>query len=239
MVPASCSWAHALLFGRDNVASQYRQYRAVHRHGHRHLVQGNSVEQDFHVLHRVDGDAGLADIASYPGMIGVVAAVSSKVKGHRHTLSAGSQGLAIKGVGFLGGGEARVLADGPRAAGIHRGLWAADVRRDTRHGVGVLQAFEVGGGVQRFHRNILGGVPGQLIGIAPCNCLVASSRQFAGVAWALSYILSLISMSVLAKCSVIFGGLVDLYQHTIAAFGMNEDNLSSRARRAWAHRPRN
>jgi hypothetical protein len=52
---------------RDDVAGQDRQHRAVHGHRHRHLVERDAVEQDLHVLDRVDRDAGLADVAGTRG----------------------------------------------------------------------------------------------------------------------------------------------------------------------------
>jgi hypothetical protein len=38
---------HALLLGGDDVEGHDGQHRAVHGHGHRHLIQRDAVEQDF------------------------------------------------------------------------------------------------------------------------------------------------------------------------------------------------
>ena len=91
MVPRQLVLRHALLLGRDDVAGQHRQHRAVHRHRHRHLVQRDAVEQDLHVLDRVDGHAGLADVAGDARMVAVVAAVGRQVEGHRDALPAAGQ----------------------------------------------------------------------------------------------------------------------------------------------------
>ena len=161
MVPLNCSCAHALLLGRHHVAGQDRQHRAVHRHGHAHLVQRDAVEQDLHVLDRVDGHAGLADVAGDARMVAVVAAVRGQVEGHADALPAGGQRLAVEGIAFLGGGEARVLADGPRPHRVHRGLRAAHEGRESGQRVGVRQALQVGRGVQRLDVDALGRDPVQ------------------------------------------------------------------------------
>ena len=164
MVPLKLVLRHALLFGRHHVAGQDRQHRAVHRHGHAHLVQRDAVEQDLHVLDRVDGHAGLADVAGDARVVAVVAAVRGQVEGHADALPAGGQRLAVEGVAFLGGGKARVLADGPRPHRVHRGLRAAHEGREAGQRVGVRQALQVGRGVQRLDGDALGRDPVQRIG---------------------------------------------------------------------------
>ena len=139
---------NALLLGGHHVARQHRQHRAIHGHAHADLVEGNLVEQDLHVLDRVDGHTGLADVAGDPWVVAVIAAVGGQVKGHTHPLPAGGQGLAVEGVGFFGGGEAGVLADGPGPHRVHGGLRAPGVGSEARQGVGVGQALQVGRGVQ-------------------------------------------------------------------------------------------
>jgi DNA-binding GntR family transcriptional regulator len=109
-----------------------------------HLVQRDAVEQDLHVLHAVDGHAGLAHVAGHARVVAVVAAVGGEVERHRHALPAGRQRLAVEGVGFFGGGKARVLADRPRAHRIHGGLRAAQEGLEAGQRVGVRQAFGVG-----------------------------------------------------------------------------------------------
>ena len=135
---------NALLLGGDDVAGEDRQHGAVHRHRNRHLVERDAVEENLHVLDRVDRHAGLADVARHAGIIGVVTAVRRQVEGHRNALTAGGQRLAVEGIGSLGGGEAGVLADGPRLDRVHRRLRAAQVGRETGQGVGELEPFDIG-----------------------------------------------------------------------------------------------
>ena len=84
--PAQLLLRHALLFGRDHVAGEHRQHRAVHRHRHADLVERDAVEQDLHVLDRVDRHAGLADVAGDARVVAVVAAVRGEVEGHADAL---------------------------------------------------------------------------------------------------------------------------------------------------------
>ena len=103
----------------------------------RHLLERDAVEEDLHVLDRVDRHAGLADVADHARVVGVVAAVGGEVEGHRHALLPGRQVAPVEGVGLLGGGEPGVLADRPRAARVHRGADPADERRGPGEGVEV------------------------------------------------------------------------------------------------------
>ena len=141
---------NALLLGRHDVAGQHRQHRAVHGHRHADLVERNGVEEDLHVLDRIDRHAGLADVAGHPRVVRVVAAMGRQVEGHRYALAAGGQRLAVEGIRCFGGREAGVLADGPRPHRVHRRLRAAQVGRQAGQGVGVLQAFDIAPGVQRL-----------------------------------------------------------------------------------------
>ena len=159
MVPASCVLGDALLLGGDDVAGQHRQHRAVHRHRHRHLVERDAVEEDLHVLDRVDRDAGLADVADDARVVAVVAAVGGEVEGHRQAHLPGGEVGPVEGVRFLGGGEAGVLADGPGPVRVHRGPDAAEERVEPGQRVDGLEAFEVVGGVERLDGDALGGVP--------------------------------------------------------------------------------
>ena len=78
-------------------------------------------------------------------MVGVVAAVRGQVEGHRQTLLASGEVAAVECVGLFGGGEAGVLADGPRTHHVHRRVGTAQERGDARRVVQVLHAFEVFG----------------------------------------------------------------------------------------------
>ena len=166
IVPESSVLLHALLFRCDHVAGEHRQHRAVHRHRDRDLVERNAVEQDLHVLDRVDRDARLADVADDARVVGVVAAVGSEVEGDRHALLAGRQVAAVERVRFFGGGETGVLPDRPRAHRVHRRLRPAHERLEAGQGVGVRQARQVVGGVQRLDVDAFGRVPDELLGRA-------------------------------------------------------------------------
>ena len=160
---------YALLLPRHNETGQHRDDRAIHRHGHADPVQGDAVEQDFHILDRVDGHARLADIAYDPWMIRVVAPVRRQIKGHRHALLPTSQRRAVKGVAFLGRGKARILADGPGAACVHRGADATRIRGDARQAVQVIQTFQIMRGIQGLDRNAFQRGVGQAVRIAPAQ----------------------------------------------------------------------
>ena len=157
----------ALLFRRHHVAREHGQHGAVHGHRHRHLVERDLVEQDLHVLDRVDCHARLAHIARHAGVIAVVAPVGGQVKRHAHALPACGQRLAVEGVGLFSGRKACVLANGPRPHRIHGGLGAAQVGFKTRQRVGIRQAGRVFGGVQRLDRDAIGRDPIEGADIAP------------------------------------------------------------------------
>ena len=151
------------LFERgDDVEGEHGKHRAVHGHGDGDLVERDAVEEDLHVEDRVDGDAGLADIADDALVVRVVAAVGGEVEGDGEALLAGGEVAAVEGVGFLGGGESGVLADGPWLEAIHRGVGAAEEGGDAGLIVQVFHALEVVLGVERLDRDFLHGVPDDL-----------------------------------------------------------------------------
>ena len=61
--------SNTLLFCGNYIASHNRQYRAIHGHGHRHLIQGNTVKEDFHILNRINRHTSLAHITLYSRMV--------------------------------------------------------------------------------------------------------------------------------------------------------------------------
>ena len=63
IVPVSCRRGDALLLADELVEQQQQRGGRVDRHRRRHLVERDAVEQDPHVLDRVDRDADLADLA--------------------------------------------------------------------------------------------------------------------------------------------------------------------------------
>ena len=167
MVPESLLSGDALLLGRDDVAGQHRQHGAVHGHRDRDPVERDAVEEDLHVLDRIDGHAGLAHVALHARVVGVVAAVGGQVEGHRDALAAAGERLLVEGVGFLGGGEPGVLADGPGPDRVHGRLRPAHERLEARQGVGVGQSLHVLLRVQRLDGDALGRVPVQGGHVAP------------------------------------------------------------------------
>jgi hypothetical protein len=151
----------ALLLGSDDVAGEHRQHGAVHRHRDAHLVERDAVEEDLHVLDRVDGDAGLADIADDARMVAVVAAMGGEVEGDGEPHLPRLQILAIEAVRILGGREAGILADRPRAVGIHRRPRPAQIGREAGHRAGEREPFEIGLGVERLDGDAFEGLAGE------------------------------------------------------------------------------
>ena len=170
--PGELGRCDALLLGGHDIERQHRQHGAVHRHRHAHGIEGDLVEQGAHVQDRVDGHACHADVGRHPGVVGVVAPVGRQVERHRQPSLAGCQVAPVEGVGVLGGGESRVLADRPRLVGVHGRIGAAQVRREagvaveigaTRSAVpagvrvAAVQIGDVRSGVQRCHVDAFGG----------------------------------------------------------------------------------
>ena len=146
--------SHALLFGGHDVERHDGQHGAVHGHRNGHLVERNLVEEDLHVLHGIDGHAGLADVADHALVVRIVAAMGGQIEGHREAFLAGRQIAPVEGVGFLGRGEARVLADGPGLARVHGGIRAAQIGRQAGGVVQVLHAFEIRARVPGLDRDV-------------------------------------------------------------------------------------
>ena len=173
MVPLSWAWSHALLLAGHHEHGQHGDDRAVHGHRHRHLLERDAVEEDLHVLDRVDGHAGLAHVTLHPGVVAVVAAVGGQVEGHRQAHLAGGQVATVEGVGLLGGGEPGVLADGPGPVGVHGGPDAADERGEAGQVVALVgrDRGQVLGRVQGLDVDALGGGPGQRVGVGALELL--------------------------------------------------------------------
>ena len=140
MVPLSSCGRDALLLRRDDVEGHDRQHRAVHRHRHRHLSERNLVEEDLHVLDRIDRHARLADVARHALVIRVVAAMRRQIEGDRESLLSRRQIAPVEGIRLLRGREARVLPDGPRLHRVHRGVRTAQERRHARRVIQMLHA---------------------------------------------------------------------------------------------------
>ena len=89
-------------------------------------------------------------------MVGVVAAVGGEVEGDGEPGLARGEVLAVEGVGLLGGGVTRVLAQGPGATGVHRRPGTADEGREARQRIEMFQPFEIRGGVEGLDINAFG-----------------------------------------------------------------------------------
>ena len=153
---------NALLFCRNDIESKTGNDRPVHRHRHRHFVERNLVEQDFHILDAVDRDTRLADIPDHAWMIAVITAMRREIEGNRKPLLPRRQIAAIEGVGFFGRRKTGILADRPWPSGIHAGLHAA--RKWSKAGQsGINPLFaDILRRVERFYINALRGLPRQV-----------------------------------------------------------------------------
>ena len=85
-----------------------------------------------HVLNTVDGDTRLANVPAHALVVAVIAAVGGEIEGNGQTLLPAGQCLPVKGVAFLSGGKAGVLANGPRPLRVHAGIGAAHEGRFAR-----------------------------------------------------------------------------------------------------------
>jgi len=143
---------HTLFLSRDDEHRQHRDDGAVHGHRHAHLGEWNAIEQDLHVLDRIDRHAGLADVAGDPRVVGIIAPVGGEIEGHRQALLPGGQVLAVERVAILRRREAGILPDGPGLARIHGRAHAAGERREARQ-LGRCTLGQVFRGVERLQRD--------------------------------------------------------------------------------------
>ena len=163
MVPVSCACWHALLLGGHDIEGHHRQHRAVHGHGHRHLIQRNPVEQDLRVQDRVDGHARLADIADHARMIRVIAAMGGQIEGDGQALLPGGQIAAVEGVALLGGGETGILAHRPGTHHVHGRIGTAQERWNAGQIAQMLQRLDIVPGVQGLDIDLLHGPENQFL----------------------------------------------------------------------------
>jgi hypothetical protein len=94
--PAQVLRLHALLFGGHDIERHHRQHRAVHGHRNDICPERNLVEENLHVFDRIDGHAGLADVAHHALIVGIVAAMGGQIERHRKALLAGRQIAPVK-----------------------------------------------------------------------------------------------------------------------------------------------
>ena len=92
-------------------------------------------------------------------MIAIVAAMGGEIEGDRQPLLPRREVAPVEGVGVLRGGEAGILAHGPRLGDIHRGVGAAHIGRHAGIGVEEVEPLQVLRAVDRLHRDALRGEP--------------------------------------------------------------------------------
>ena len=119
-----------MTLGRGDVEAQKNRGGGVYGHGGTDLVQGNTLQQGFHVLQATNGHPTFPTSPwakgwseSYPIWVG-------QVEGHRQPGLALLQQVAKTLIGVGGGGVAGILPHGPHAPTVGVGL-------DTT-GIGVL-----------------------------------------------------------------------------------------------------
>ena len=168
--------SHALFLASHDVTGHDRQYGTVHRHRHAHLVERYAVEEDQHVLDRIDGHASLADVADDSRVIAVVAAMRCEVERDRQPHLAPGQVGSIERVGFFGSGEPGVLANRPGAVRVHGGPRPPHERRHAGDPAQMSETVEVVFGVERLHIDAFGGRHRQLVERSPAKLLLG---QFA------------------------------------------------------------
>ena len=110
----------ALALGDELVEEEEQCGRRVDRHRGRDLVERDSVEQRLHVAERVDRDARAADLALCERVVGVVAELRREVERDREAGLPALEQVAEARVRLLRRAVARVLADRPRTAAVHR-----------------------------------------------------------------------------------------------------------------------
>src|SRR5258708_4715616 len=86
-------------------------------------------------------------------MVGIVAAVGGEIERDRKPLLPGGEVAAVESVGIFRRGEAGILPDGPGLVDIHRGVGAAQIRRNPRPAIEEVDAFEIGLAVARLYQD--------------------------------------------------------------------------------------
>ena len=153
-----------------DIKSKDRQHGSVHRHGYRHFVQRDTVEQNLHIFERTNRYTGLTYIAYHTFVIGIISSVCREVECHSQSLLSRSQVSTIESIGLLCGRETCILTDCPRTNGIHTAVRATKKRRKSGYIIQVFKTFEVFFGVNRFDGYQLRGYPVfTLMGYFPCR----------------------------------------------------------------------
>ena len=119
----------ALLFGYDQIHGPKHRGGRIDGHRNRGLFQVDSVEENFHVLERVNGHSALPYFTLAGGVIGVVAHQSGQIEGDGKPTPTMFQKIFVTLVGLLRGSKAGKLPHGKKLPPIAGGVNAARVRR--------------------------------------------------------------------------------------------------------------
>ena len=149
----------ALLFRDGDVEREQNRGGRVDGHRRRDALERNAVEKREHVFEGIDGHADFADFSLRQRMIGIHADLRGKIESDGEAGLSLFEQIAIAAIGFDGGAEAGVLAHGPEAAAVHRGIDAARERKLARVAEVALgiESGEIFGRDDGFHRQTRGG----------------------------------------------------------------------------------
>ncbi len=153
--PANLRRWDPLLFPDRHIHTQQNCGGGIDRHRRGDLVQGDAVQEAFHILQRIDDDSHLAHLSMGFGRIRVVPDLGREVEGNAQAGLALLQKIAKSAIGLLRRSEAGVLPHRPEAPPVHRGLNA------PREGVFpgkaelrlVIPLAEIERSVEALHRN--------------------------------------------------------------------------------------
>ena len=150
--PAEAIVRDVLLVRDADVEPEEHRGGPVDGHGGGDLVERDAVEEELHVLQRVDGNAFATDLAERLRMIGVVAHERRHVEGGREPRLSVLEQVSETGVRLLGHAEAGELAHRPKAAAVHRRIDAPRVREDPgKAEIAVIVDLDVVRRVERLH----------------------------------------------------------------------------------------
>ena len=90
---------HAAPVGKRDVEGEEPWRGGVDRHRRVHALEGDAVEQGFHVAEMGDGNTDPSDLAAGDRLVGVVARLGRQVEGHRQTCLPALQVRAVEPVG--------------------------------------------------------------------------------------------------------------------------------------------
>ena len=151
IVPVSGGRIDPLFLGHQLVQQQQHRSRGVDRHRRRHLAERDAVEQDAHVVDRVDRHAHLAHLAGGQHGVGVHPHLGRQVERHRQAGRTVRDQLQVARIGFRRRTEPGVLPHRPRTLGVHRGVDPAGVGELPRLAQ-LLVRVEAGQGLRSVDR---------------------------------------------------------------------------------------